>query len=75
MCISEKQIGLQTNNDQAFTLGLDELYGLGYDRMSRYEERINAITKEDVMRVAGKYLDLSKYAIAIVKPLETAEGQ
>jgi len=75
MCISEKQIGLQTNNDQAFTMGLDELYGLGYDRMSRYEERINAITKEDVMRVASKYLDLSKYAIAIVKPLEATEGQ
>ena len=55
-------------------MGLDELYGLGYDNTLHYEERINAVTKEDVMRVAGKYLDLDKYAIAIVKP-ESAAGE
>jgi zinc protease len=68
MCISIKQIGLQTNSDQAFTMGLDELYKLGYDNIMHYEEQINAITKEDVKRVAEKYLTLDKYAIAIVKP-------
>jgi len=68
MCISIKQIGLQTNSDQAFIMGLDELYKLGYDNISHYEEKINAITKEDVKRVAEKYLTLDKYAIAIVKP-------
>ncbi len=73
MCISIKQIELQTNSDQAFTMGLDELYGLGYENMSHYEERINAITKDDVKRVANKYLNLDKYAIAIVKPTEEGE--
>ncbi|MDQ1317824.1 MAG: zinc protease, partial [Candidatus Poribacteria bacterium] len=70
MCISIKQIGLQTNSDQAFTMGLDELYKLGYDNITHYEEQINAVTKEDVKRVAEKYLQLDKYAIAIVKPKE-----
>jgi zinc protease len=70
MCISIKQIGLQTNSDQAFTMGLDELYKLGYDNIMHYEEQINAVTKEDVKRVAEKYLQLDKYAIAIVKPKE-----
>jgi zinc protease len=70
MCISIKQIGLQTNSDQAFIMGLDELYKLGYDNITHYEENINAITKEDVKRVAEKYLQLDKYAIAIVKPKE-----
>ena len=69
MCISIKQIGLQTNADQAFTMGLDELYGLGYEDISNYEDRINAVTKEDVKRVAEKYLQLDKYAIAIVEPV------
>jgi len=70
MCISIKQIGLQTNSDQAFTMGLDELYKLGYDNITQYEKQINAVTKEDVKRVAEKYLTLDKYAIAIVKPKE-----
>jgi len=68
MCISAKQIGLQTNDDQAFVMGLDELYRLGYGDILHYEERINAVTKEDVKRVANKYLQLDKYAIAVVKP-------
>lgn len=68
MCISNKLVGLQTNSDQAFTMGLDELYKLGYDEILHYEDRINAITKEDVRRVANKYLQLDKCAIAIVKP-------
>lgn len=68
ICISAKQISLQTNSDQAFNMGLDELYGLGYDDIYHYEERINSVTKEDVKRVAEKYLTLDKYAIAIVEP-------
>jgi zinc protease len=75
MCISSMQIGLQTNADQAFTMGLDELYGMGYDNISQYESGINAVTKEDVKRVADKYLHLDKYAIAVVKPLEDTEGE
>ncbi len=75
MCISSMLIGLQTNFDQAFTIGLDELYGLGYDKVSHFEERINAVTKEDVTRVANEYLNLNKYAIAIVKPLEKTEEE
>jgi zinc protease len=70
MCISVKQIGLQTNSDQAFIMGLDELYKLGYDNIMHYEDQINAVTKEDVKRMAGKYLQLDKCAIAIVKPKE-----
>jgi zinc protease len=70
MCISNKQIGFQTNSDQAFIMGLDEIYKLGYDDILHYEDRINAITKEDVKRVAEKYLQLDKCAIAIVKPKE-----
>lgn len=68
MCISAKQISLQTNSDQAFTMGLDELYKLGYDDISHYEKRINEVKKEDIKRVAEKYLQLDKCAIAIVKP-------
>ncbi len=69
ICISAKQIGLQTNSDQAFTMGLDELYGLGYDDVYHYEERINSVTKEDIKKVAEKYFTLDKCAIAILEPI------
>ncbi|MBD3182073.1 hypothetical protein GF312_07265 [Candidatus Poribacteria bacterium] len=75
MCIAVKQIGLQTNSDQAFTMGLDELYNLGYDNINSYENQINSVTKEDLERVAKKYLDLNRYAIAVVKPIQKAQGE
>jgi predicted Zn-dependent peptidase len=35
---------------------LDELYGFGYDYQSRVAEKYNAVTPDDVLRVAKKYL-------------------
>jgi len=70
MCVSAKQISLQTNSDQAFIMGLDELYKIGYEDILHYEDNINAVTKEDVKRVAEKYLQLDRCATAVVKPKE-----
>lgn len=45
-----------TISSQAQQAALDELYGLGYDFDRSFDARINAVTREDVARVARQYL-------------------
>ena len=68
MCMSHHQLGLQTASEQAFTVCIDELYGLGYEYHLRYESEINAVTAEDIKRVASKYLQTEKKNISVLKP-------
>ncbi|MBN2294762.1 MAG: insulinase family protein [Pirellulales bacterium] len=51
-----------TSGTQAQQAALDELYGLGYDYDKSFEDRIKAVTLEDVIRVANKYLGNSVLA-------------
>jgi len=46
-----------TISGQAQQAALDELYGLGYDYDKTFDARINAVTRDDVVRVAQKYLN------------------
>ena len=62
------EIGLQQSSAQAAKITFDELYGIGWEEYNAYPEKIYAVTKEDVMNAARKYIDLDKYTIAIVKP-------
>jgi predicted Zn-dependent peptidase len=43
-----------------------ELCGLGYGSLYRYKDDIAAVTKEDLRRVAGKYLDPDKRAEILI---------
>ena len=62
------EIGLQENSAQAAKITFDELYGIGWEEYNNYPEKIFAVTKEDVIAAAKKYIDLDKYTIVIVKP-------
>ena len=64
--IGSYEIGLQDVLSQASDMAINELLGLGYDFSSKYPGMINAVTKEDVLRVARKYLTLDSYVISIV---------
>jgi predicted Zn-dependent peptidase len=46
----------------------NELFGLGYDHFKRYPAKIEAVTVDDVLRVARKYITLDAYIISIVGP-------
>ena len=54
--ISAEVINRQTNSELAAPAALDELYGLGYLHSAALTERINAVTLDEVKRVAKKYL-------------------
>ena len=57
---------VQTASDVASRLVDMELYGLPENYFDRYRENISAVSKEDVERVAQKYLDPDRVLIVIV---------
>jgi len=70
------QIGLQEVSAQAAVMANDELYGLGYGFDLEFPVKIEAVTTDDVLRVAQKYLTLDAYGISVVGPNGTeTEGK
>lgn len=57
---------LETNRKIADFLATIEFYNLGADYDIRYISSINAVTKEDILRVAQKYLDPENFVIVVV---------
>jgi len=66
MCVSNHRLSMQTVSEQAFSVSIDELYGLGYDYSLHYEAEINSVTSEDIKRVANQYLNSDRRVISIV---------
>jgi len=64
---------LDTSKKIAGMLATIEYYGLGLDYVDRYPALINGVTGADVQRVAQKYLDPEKYALAVVADLTKAK--
>ncbi len=62
-----------TISSQAQQAALDELYGLGFDYDKTFDGRISAVTREDVIRVAKKYL--SGNSVLITSSPEAAKPQ
>ena len=64
---------LDTSKKLVGVLGSVESYGLGLDYVDRSPGLINAVTTADVQRVAQKYLDPDRYALAVVADLPKAK--
>jgi zinc protease len=56
LCIIMNETLRQTNSSQARDAAISELYGVGYGYNENYGAKIAAVTKDDVLRVARKYL-------------------
>jgi zinc protease len=63
---------LDTQGKLANFLTQVEYYGLGLDYPHKYPSLIQSITREDVRRVAKKYLHPEKYVLVIVSNLKEA---
>lgn len=57
---------LDTNRKIADFLVAVEFYGLGLDYVEKYPGYIRAVTREDVLRVAKRYLDTQQYTLVVV---------
>jgi len=57
---------LETSRRIADFLAAVQFYNLGDDYIERYPDYINRVTKEDVLRVAKKYLNPENYVLVIV---------
>jgi zinc protease len=65
--IGSNAVSLQRFGTQASLLSLDELYGMGATYHLGYAERIDKVTRDDVMRVARRIIDLDHAVYAVVR--------
>ena len=66
--IGMHRLELQHLSSLAKRCALDELYGLGANAWTQYEQRINAVTIPMVQEVAARYLTFPQHAEVIVGP-------
>jgi zinc protease len=66
--IGRLPLSLEANAGVAGTLLYIEKHGLGLDYLQRYPETIRAITREDVLAAAARFLDPQRTAVAIAGP-------
>jgi len=63
----------QTASARATEAALDELYGLGYDFGRKFPELVHAVSREDIVRVAEKYL--THYVLVVTHPEEASPDE
>src|SRR5256886_962173 len=66
--IGQQEIANQSNDAFGYHCALDELYGLGFDYYKQFEHDVNAVTLEDIRKVAAKYFRDQPYVLATVRP-------
>ncbi len=66
--LGQMQIANQSNDSFGYMAALDELYGLGFAHYKTLERDVEAVTLEDVKRVAAKYFQKQPYVLATVRP-------
>ncbi len=68
MAVTAHEMELQTNASVALTIALDVAYGQGADYWEGYAERVEAVTAEQVRRLAAEIFDLPHCALVITTP-------
>ncbi len=66
--VGSYEIDLQRSAALCANLAFNELYGLGHDSYQKYAARIDAITREEILEAARRYLDPRVYVLAGLGP-------
>src|ERR1700730_9409610 len=66
--VGQQQIALQSNDSFGYQCALDELYGLGFNHYKSLEHDVEAVTLDEIKRVAAKYFRDQPYVLATVRP-------
>ncbi len=72
--IGQQEIANQSNDAFGYHCALDELYGLRFDYYKRLETDVNAVTLDDIKKVAAKYFRDQPYVLATVQPPNSANA-
>ena len=71
--IGQRRVRMQDNSELGMMVGLDELTGLGYDFFKTADDKYQAVTLDDIKRVANQYFGGKPHAVVIVTPSEEKE--
>jgi zinc protease len=71
--IAGQQMSLQNNGELAQACALNELYGLGYDYSFSTEERMKALSPEQVREAAASIFKPERRAVSVVLPGKPAD--
>ena len=71
--IGQRRVQMQDNAQLSMLVGLDELYGLGYDFFKTVDDKYRAVTLDDIKRVANKYFADKPHAVVVVEPSKEKE--
>jgi zinc protease len=66
--IGQKKIARQDLGGLAMTMALDELCGLGYGNIDTEDAHYEAVTLDDIKKVANKYLIPDRAVVSIIRP-------
>jgi len=66
--IGQRKVQMQDNAALAMMVGLDELYGLGYDFFLTMDDKYRSVTSDDIKAVADRYFGNKPSAVAVVRP-------
>jgi zinc protease len=66
--VGNHAIDQQRASARALQVALDVLYGLGAEAHLEYPERVRAVSREDVARVARRVIDLDACTVGLVRP-------
>jgi zinc protease len=70
--IGQQEIANQSNDSFGYQCALDELYGLGFNYYKSLQRNVDAVTLDDIKRVAAKYFRDQAYVLATVRPPQGA---
>ena len=71
--IGQRRVRMQDNSELGMMVGLDELTGLGYDYFKTVDDKYQAVTLEDIKRVANQYFNGTRHAVVVETPSEEKE--
>src|SRR5256884_1818718 len=66
--IGQQEITNQSNDSFGYQCALDEIYGLGFNYYKSLEHGVEAVSLDDIKRVAAKYFRDQPYVLATVRP-------
>jgi len=66
--IGQQEIANQSNDSFGYQCALDEIYGLGFNYYKSLEQGVEAVSLDDIKRVAAKYFRDQAYVLATVRP-------